>query len=273
VPARPEFEATLTKGIHYAAGLTIFAPPVALFAVPSAFLGTPIFRLIDRVMYTKDQHNNTLYYWILDCAHPWVKENIAKQAKKLCPDYDAVLVHVNSLNQRLNEKAKQLDNFYPGQKLKQIRDSLMFRKDKLGDEKYNSLNAILDVVERDASQLKRYADKIQQMTITVDGIAEYMIAYNKQLRANDGRFHARDYDVNNQFNHVLLADLPRRLNVAFEVEFNVTHAHASTLMNDISSRLNSVNTDSQETVRRVRENQESQKTRAQQLELNARRLF
>jgi hypothetical protein len=224
-------------------------------------------------MYTKDQHDNSLYYWILDCAHPWVKENIAKQAKQLCPGYDAVLEHVNSLNQRFKEKAKPLDNFYPGQKLKQVRDSLMFRKDKLGDDKYYSLNAILDVVERDVSQLKRYIDKIEQMTSAVNSVAEYMIDYNRQLSSNDGRFHARDYDVNNQFNNVLLADLPRRMSVALEVEFNVAYAHASTLMNDISSRLNSVNADSQETVRKVRENQENQQTRAAQLEQNARRLF
>ena len=272
VSARPEYEAKLTKDIHYMAALTIFMPPVALFAIPTAFLGTPIFKLIDRIRYSKDQHDNAIYYWILDCAHPWVKEYIVKEAKKLCPGYDNVSTHVNSLNERCNEKMQPLSNFYPGQKVKEARDSLMFRRSNLSNAEYSSMSAILDSVEASIEEYKNHINALQRLSSSVNCMADYMGDYKRQLRANDGVFHAKDHE-DKRFNNVCLADLPLHLNVAFEVEFNARHARAAALKNDISSRLLSINMQSQEAVRVARENQQNQRSRAEQLQQNVRKMI
>lgn len=269
VPTRPEFEEKIKKCVHYMAGLTIFAPPVALFAIPAALIATPGLKIADRVIYHKDQKENRVYYAILDEAHEWVKNNIKTQAEKLCPDFQRIKEQVKRLDDKIEEKSRPLADIYFSQKLKEVRNNLLFKQRMLGDAKYSSLKLILDEVEAQVNQFKSYVNNITDVASLAGRFAAYLNKYDRQLSTSDGRYHAENYE-SKEYDGILLKDLPAVLH-GLEANFDRDCDKAYTLMIDIHSRLNGVEADIKDTVASIRNNERNQKETAEQYDKSVRR--
>lgn len=274
VPKRPEFDEKMTKTAYELAGISVYAGPLALIAIPSVLIATPVLKVIDRINYQKDQQENEIFYATLDDAHEWIKANIKKQAEKCCPNFHSIFAEVETLERKFSAPDLFMKDNNFDQKLKAIKSSIMFDKYYLGEEKIYCMNKILNDVEKDIKQLDLYQQKISAAGWLASIFLGYLKNTNKQLQYHDGKYHPDAYECyeSRKYDGISLSEMPTILH-SFENEFELNCEQTSTLARDITSRLKNVQTEIKETVDKKRENARNQNEKAAQLENNIRKSY
>lgn len=235
VPTRPEFEAKYTKDMHFMAGLSVFAGPLALIVIPVALGVTPVFRLADRIIYAKDQKENANYYAILDEATVWIAEHIQEQAKNKADQ--TLLEDLLKLQTEFKQLALSCSDRNLEAKAKDVARYLDNNSSLLG-EKWQSLSNIVKSTEHDFNQFSEDASLISRYLDVISSCIDYVKDNKLQLKHNDGKYHPKQYGPQ-EFAGTELKHLPASFR-QLQNEFRHLCDRASSLANDVTSRLNGV---------------------------------
>lgn len=273
IPVRPKDHGEMANGFLEGAALTVFMPPVALFAIPAALISWPVLRTVDAYRYHRDQNDNELYYDMLDQANQWRDEFLTKQAQVIYPDLQKTTELVKGLASKMESALDECEHFmntYEVQ-LSSIKQDIKFNQHFLDKDQLTLLSAAEKNISDKKKLLREVNSKMRNRSDKLSYVKDYLLDKKTICETNNNHIQTKIYYIE-KFNGQPMSSLSDIINSIGE-KFDRRKNESSELLKEIHNEILSLKKTSTEIITTAKAREEQKKGERDQLMDNSKKMF